>query len=145
MFLLGKSIIIYFQEDWKKKMEYIHRIALVQAYAQILEHGQVIRAWCLNQHLPHNRLEVRHYLPYKATSPVTYAWHTDPKKGRGDEGSLWQYWSSRRNRIIVRKFKHSTWDCHQWGPTPHQNPYVLWKKLTLPKVSDFYRGRQKNR
>lgn len=26
----------------------------------------------------------------------------------------------------------------QRGPTPHQNPYVLWKKLTLCKVSGFY-------
>lgn len=40
-FLLGKLIIIYFQEKKNLECTHIRRVALVQAYVQILEHGQV--------------------------------------------------------------------------------------------------------
>lgn len=69
-FLLGKLIIIYFQEKWNKNLEYTHiyRVALVQAYVQILEHGQVAGFGCDCQHLPQDTLKLTCYRPCKVPS-----------------------------------------------------------------------------
>lgn len=98
----------------EKKMEYTHRVAVVQTYVHILEHGQVTRVWCLNQHSPHNRLKVRCYLPCRVTSPGKYIWHRKPKKGEGmrksyssateAEGTAQWYQSKKRVRAGRRDF-----------------------------------------